>query len=77
MRVVSRNQGPTDSDLEDEDEDDYDNDPQSWLQDDDDLRNANIVDPDIPDEVSPEELSHFIRVDESRIPNFGQFRYDR
>jgi hypothetical protein len=72
-----RNYRPTESDLEDEDEDGEDEDPLFWLQEEQDeiMRNPNVVDPDIPDEMSPEELSHIIRVDESRI-DYGQFRFD-
>lgn len=71
-----RNYRPTDSDLEDEENEDEDD--LSWLEEeeDDSRRNPNIVDPDIPDDLSPDELSNIIRVDESQF-NYGPFRFDR
>ncbi|KAG6837979.1 hypothetical protein H0H93_008373 [Arthromyces matolae] len=69
------NHKPTDSDLEDDDDEDSDDDdPASWFEDDQDdgRKGQDIVDPD------DEDLSHTIRIDESRIPysTYYQMRDD-
>jgi hypothetical protein len=62
--------------MEDEDEDEDDEDSLSWLEDQDDTQGQqNIVDPDVPD-FTPEELSHIMRVDESRI-DYGPYYFNR
>ena len=52
-----------------EDDDDDDDNPVNWFEDDQDdgRKGQNIVDPDVPDEIMGDDLSHVIRVDESRI----------
>jgi len=69
------NYRPTDSDLEYE-EDEEDEEDVSWLEDalNDELRNPNIVDPDVPD-FTPEELTHLIRMDDSRI-DYGPTQFN-
>ncbi|KAI0921341.1 hypothetical protein AcW1_004655 [Taiwanofungus camphoratus] len=55
---------PTESDLEDDDEDEDGDDPSTWFEDDQDdgRKGQNIVEPD------DEDISHIIRIDDSRIP---------
>ncbi|KAG6840457.1 hypothetical protein C0991_006593 [Blastosporella zonata] len=58
------NHKPTDSDMEDDDDESDDDDPASWFEDDQDdgRKGQDIIEPDV------EDLSDFIRIDESRIP---------
>lgn len=69
------NYRPTDSDMEDEDDDE---DSLSWLDEEEDesRRNPNAIDPDIPDYLTPEELSNILCVDESRYEH-ETFRFER
>jgi hypothetical protein len=64
-----RNHKPTESDLEDDSDDEEEDDPSSWFEDDQDdgRKGQNIVDPD-PDYDVQDDLSHIIRIDESKIP---------
>jgi hypothetical protein len=63
--------------MEDEDEDEDEDSPSWFLEEEDEhMINPNATDPDVPDDISPEDLSHFIRIDESKL-DYGQFRFDR
>ncbi|KAH9940599.1 hypothetical protein B0H21DRAFT_577954 [Amylocystis lapponica] len=57
------NYKPSGSDMEDDDDDDDDDDPATWFEDDQDdgRKGQDIVEPD-------DDISHIIRIDESRIP---------
>jgi len=61
------NYRPTDSDLEYDEEDDEED--LTWLEYEleEQLRNPNVTDPDVPDNFTPEELSQLIRIDDNRI----------
>lgn len=63
-KLLYRSYKPTESDLEDDDEDEDGDDPSTWFEDDQDdgRKGQNIVEPD------DEDISHIIRIDDSRIP---------
>jgi hypothetical protein len=61
-----RNHKPSESDMEDDSDDGEDDDPSSWFEDDQDdgRKGQDIVNHDSDDE----DLSHIIRIDDSKIP---------